>query len=90
MHQIVALLPDAVDFLGHWVDSASISPLDRHIMVVPNFAIPSDIKQLQQFLGLLKFYCCFLPSIAGVLGPLTYSLCSDAKEIISPSTDHRF
>ncbi len=33
--------------------------------------LPPDIKSLQRFLGMVNFYCHFLPGIAHVLAPLT-------------------
>jgi hypothetical protein len=32
---------------------------------------PQDIKQLQRFLSMVNFYCCFLPNCTQVLRPLT-------------------
>jgi hypothetical protein len=32
---------------------------------------PQENKQLQRFLGMVKFYCRFLPNCVKVLGPLT-------------------
>ncbi len=35
---------------------------------------PQDVKQLQQFLGMVNFYRRFLPGIARTLQPLTDAL----------------
>jgi Reverse transcriptase (RNA-dependent DNA polymerase) len=64
----------AVDFLGHRVTADGITPLQRHVDALMQLPTPTDIKQLQRFLGLVNFYRRFLPGIAGTLRPLTDSL----------------
>ncbi len=54
----------SVKFLGHMVSESGIKPLPRHVTVIQEFPQPTDIKQLQQFLGLVNFYRRFLPSVA--------------------------
>jgi hypothetical protein len=61
----------SVKFLGHMVDGNGIFPLPRHVQAIQEFPPPADIKQLQQFLGLVNFYRRFLPSAARTLKPLT-------------------
>jgi Reverse transcriptase (RNA-dependent DNA polymerase)/RNase H-like domain found in reverse transcriptase len=63
-----------VDFLGHRVTAAGISPLQSHVEAVANFPQPTTNKQLMSFLGMLNFYRRFLPRAASVLKPLTDSL----------------
>jgi hypothetical protein len=38
---------------------------------IENCLPPQDFKQLQRFLGMVNFYCRFLPDCAQVLKPLT-------------------
>jgi ferric iron reductase protein FhuF len=42
---------------------------------------PQDVKQLQHFLGMVNFYCSFLPNCAQVLHPLTDLLKGRAKTL---------
>jgi putative transposase len=65
-----------LEFLGHQVCSRGLAPLDRHVEAVQDYLAPKDIKQLQRFVGFLNFYRRFLPGIAGILHPLTDSLCA--------------
>ena len=51
----------SLKFLGHMVDEAGITPLPRHVAAVQDCPPPTDIKQLQRFLGLINFYWRFLP-----------------------------
>ncbi len=61
----------SVKFLGHMVDGSGIVPLSRHVQAIQEFPPPTDIRQLQQFLGLVNFNRRFLPSAARTLKPLT-------------------
>jgi hypothetical protein len=64
----------AVEFLGHRVDQHGVRPLQRHVQAISDFPPPQDVKQLQQYLGMVNFYRCFLPGIARTLQPLTDAL----------------
>jgi hypothetical protein len=61
----------AVEFLGHRVDQHGVRPLQRHVQAISDFPPPQDVKQLQQFLGMVNLYRHFPPGIAHTLQPLT-------------------
>jgi hypothetical protein len=71
----------SVKFLGHMVSESGIKPLPRHVTAIQEFPQPTDIKQLQQFLGLVNFYRRFLPSVAKTLKPLTDLLRGSPKRL---------
>jgi hypothetical protein len=72
----------SLSFLGHNVDSTGISPLKRHVQALMDFPPPSDLKQLQRYLGMINFYRRFLPGIAGTLQPLTDLLRGNPKTLV--------
>ncbi len=74
----------AVEFLGHWVDQHCIRPLQQHIQAISDFPPPQDVKQLQQFLGMVNFYRRYLPGIARTLQPLTDTLRGAPKTLEWP------
>ncbi len=81
----------SLKFLGHMVDEAGITPLPRHIAAVQDCPLPTDIKQLQPFLGLINFYRRFLPAVARTLQPLTDFLKGSPKVLLwSPAADAAF
>jgi hypothetical protein len=46
----------AVEFLGHRVDQDGVWPLQRYMQAISDFPPPpQDVKQLQQFLGMVNF-----------------------------------
>ncbi len=72
----------SLTFLGHNVSSSDISPMEKHVKALTDFPPPSDLKQLQRFLGLINFYWRFLPGIAGTLQPLTDLLHGNPKSLV--------
>ncbi len=60
-----------LEFLGHRISLAGSAPAADHTAEIQNCSPPQDIKQLQRFLGMVNFYCRFLPNCAKVLHPLT-------------------
>jgi len=72
----------SLKFLGHMVDEAGITPLPKHVAAVQDCPPPTDIKQLQRFLGLINFYRRFLPAVARTLQPLTDLLKGSPKVLL--------
>jgi hypothetical protein len=63
------------------VSEAGIKPLPKHVAAIQEFPVPTTIKQLQQFLGMINFYRRFLPKIAATLPPLTDLLRGNPKSL---------
>jgi hypothetical protein len=81
----------SLKFLGHMVDEAGITPLPRHVAAVQDCPPPTDVKQLQRFLGLINFYRRFLPAVARTLQPLTDLLKGSPKVLLwSPAAEAAF
>ena len=59
-----------VYFLGHVLDASGISPNTKYIEAVRDIPVPSNIKQLQSFLGKVNYYGKFIPSYATLAAPL--------------------
>ncbi len=56
-----------LDFLGHCISAAGVAPLRDNVQVTLDFPKPTDCKAMQRFLGMINFYHCFLPGVAGTL-----------------------
>jgi Reverse transcriptase (RNA-dependent DNA polymerase) len=76
-----------LDFLGHGLSAAGVTPLWDSLQVMLDFPRPHTVKDLQRFLGTVNFYRCFLPKIAQTLPPLLkgYDLpnCSLGRSIMT-------
>jgi hypothetical protein len=60
----------SVEILGHTISATGAAPTADHATEIENCLPPQDIKKLQRFLGMVNFYCCFLPNCPQVLKPL--------------------
>jgi hypothetical protein len=81
----------SLKFLGHMVDEAGVTPLPKHVAAVQDCPPPTDVKQLQRFLGLINFYRRFLPAVARTLQPLTDLLKGSPKVLLwSSAADAAF
>ncbi|CAH8500850.1 unnamed protein product [Schistosoma guineensis] len=67
----------ASEFLGHYIDSQGIKPLQKKVEAITNYPEPTSVKSLRRFLGTCNFYRRFLPRCAEVLQPLTNFLKAD-------------
>jgi putative transposase len=68
-------------FLGHRISTAGVAPLQENVQVILDFPKPTDCIAMQRFLGLINFYRCFLPGLAGTLRPLPAALSGNPKTL---------
>jgi hypothetical protein len=71
----------SLKILGHMISATGAAPTGNYAAKIENCPPPQDIKQLQHFLGMVNFYCHFLPKCAQVLKPLTDLLKGGAKTL---------
>jgi hypothetical protein len=71
-----------LNFISHLISTGSVAPLWDNVQVILDFPTPTDCKAFQRFLGMIKFYRCFLPGIAGTLQPLTAALADNPKVLL--------
>jgi len=53
-----------VQFFGYLVTEEGTQPLPEKIETIKNFPLPSTVKQLRRFLGMINFYRKFIPGAA--------------------------
>lgn len=73
-----------LDFLGHHINCDGVSPLPDKVDAVRNCSVPTSVKQLRGFLGLVNFYRRFIPNCAKILLPLTDLLRNRTKRSRKP------
>ena len=61
----------SLEFLGHQISVHGISPLPQKVQAIQDFPAPSSLRKLHEFLGLVSFYCCFIPHCTSLVQPLT-------------------
>ena len=60
----------SLEFLGHYVTSSGVQPLQSRVESITDFPRPRSSKSLQEYLGMLNFYRRFVPHSASMLLPL--------------------
>ena len=70
-----------VHYLGHVVSAAGIAPELAKITAVMSYPVPTDMKQLKQFLGLISYYSRFVPNYSRIVEPL-YKLLSKRMQFL--------
>lgn len=79
-----------VEFLGHILESGYVSPSERKIEAVKNFPEPTNIKQLQSFLGLSGYFRKFVPQYSLIARPLSDLLKANIKFEFKEKERHAF
>lgn len=63
-------MQETVTYLGHKLSASGIEPVYEKVEAVTRAPAPTNVKELQTFLGLLNYYGRFLPRLSTVLAPL--------------------
>ena len=63
-----------VTFLRHQVSAGGIAPLAAKVATITSLHKPSTVKELLRYLGMVNYYCRFLPAVAWVLNSLIDAL----------------
>lgn len=66
-----------LEFLGHIINESGIKPGPEKIEVLRQLPAPTNIQQLQAFLGAVTWYQKFVPGIKKLRGPLDELLSED-------------
>ena len=78
-HTQCSFLNSSIEYLGHTIDEHGIHPTAAKVDAIKQAPAPNNMTQLRSFLGMLNYYCKFLPNLASNLTPL-YSLFSKHKK----------
>ena len=70
-----------IDFPGHYTDANGIAPLPEKIKAIQEFPVPTTIRQLRRFIGMINFYRWFIPNCLTISNPLTNLLQRKNKSI---------
>ena len=69
----------SVSYLGHQIDEDGLHPLPDKVQAVVEAPSPKSVQELKAYLGLLTYYCKFLPDVSTVLAPLYRLLRKEAR-----------
>ena len=65
-----SFLKEVLESLGFTVTSEGLKPTESKLNAIQNAPRPTNIKQVEAYLGLLQFYHKFLPNLATITEPL--------------------
>lgn len=75
----VQLCTQSLTFLGHVISPGECRPDPEKVRAVADYPQPSNVKQLQAFLGLTGYYRNFIPQFSFLAKPLTNLLKREQK-----------
>ncbi|GJP37166.1 hypothetical protein CLOM_g21603 [Closterium sp. NIES-68] len=64
-------LKQELDFLGHVISTEGIRIDPKKLWAIQEWKPPTNLQQLQSFLGFVNYVRRFIPNMAGLTGPLT-------------------
>lgn len=80
-------MQEEIEFLGHVLNKDGLKPNQKKIEAIRNYPMPTTLRQLRGFLGLIGYYRKFVPNLSGITKPLTEATKKDA--VINPN-DKRY
>ncbi len=72
-------LRDKTEYLGYQISESGVRPHPRNQEVVAKFPVPKCVKDVQSFIGLMAYYCRFIPAMASKAKVLTDLMKLDPK-----------
>ncbi len=66
-----------INYLGYVISDIGIQPNPEKIKCIKNFPVPTNVRQIQQFLGLTGYYRRFIKNYSNITKPLTQLLKKD-------------
>ena len=64
------LAESSVKYLGHIIDAKGLHPLASKVGAIQNAPAPTNVNELQSFIGLISYYGKFLSNMSTVMAPL--------------------
>ena len=84
----------SIIFLRHVLSVEGISANPKKVEKVKNWPVPTNPKELQSFLGLASYYCCFILKFAAIakclhqlVGPVNHQKSKKNKRNIEPKAE---
>ena len=77
-------LSESVEYLGHIIDKKGLHAAQSKVQAIVEAHIPTCVKELRSFLGLLNYYGRFIKNLASVIHPLNSLLKQNSKWVWAP------
>ena len=80
----------SIEFLGFMVSPASVAMDIAKTEAISKWPTPSNVKQVQSFIGFANFYRCFIINFSETAMPLTWLTWKDVKFLWGPEHQAAF
>jgi len=77
----------SMDVLGHIIDDQGLRASPAKIARIEAWTTPKNLKQLQEFLGVVNYISQFIPHLASITAPLTW-LTGTEEFVLTATHDH--
>ena len=61
---------NCIDYLGYSISSEGVKPPEKKIEAILNAPSPTSVAEVKSFVGLVTYYCRFVPNFSTILAPL--------------------
>ena len=72
-------LRDKIQFLGHVIDHKGIHTIPEKTKEISKIKSPANVDEAKAFLGVLNYYCRFIPAFADLMHPIQKQLKRNVK-----------
>ena len=69
----------SLEYLSHRISGEGLRPSESKIKTIVQAPVPENVQELQSFLGMITYYCKFIPHFSTILSPL-YDLLKENVE----------
>ena len=69
-----SFMVDNVTYLRHIISSKGIHPTNEKIEAIAQARVPQNVDELRTFIGIIVYYCKFIPDMSKLCAPLYYLL----------------
>lgn len=81
---------EEIQYLGHLISRRGIAQIPSRKEIIARAKVPSNVKELQSFLGLVTYSQKFVPKMANLLNPLYHLLKKEVKFVWTEECQHAF
>lgn len=81
---------EKIKFLGYELDSKGVHVSKEKVEAIAKISAPTNVKELQVFLGMMNYYSKFIKNYASIVSPLYELLNKNRKWVWSRKCDNAF
>uniref|UniRef100_A0A1Y1N2I4 RNA-directed DNA polymerase n=3 Tax=Photinus pyralis TaxID=7054 RepID=A0A1Y1N2I4_PHOPY len=81
---------DEIKYLGYVINREGLRKDSTKVKAILECPIPENVTQVKSFVGMLNYYCKFIPNVATLLQPLYELLHKDAVFVWSKACNNAF